>query len=463
MKQLQVYFVASVLFLFTLIFASLVLLSLRSNNQDLLSMTILILSVIFIAQGLFTLQWMLFAWNNQKDTKKFKAPDKYEKPFVPFTVLLPARHEEHVIEDTINSFTKVNYPEDLLEVLVIIRNDDEKTLQKAKQAIAATGKKWIKLITFSDTPITKPHSLNIGLQYASHPFLTIFDAEDEPHPDIFNAVNTVILNEKVEVIQSGVCLMNAESSWYATLNVLEYYFWFKSGLPYFTHKAKATPLGGNTVFFKTIWLRAIGGWDENCLTEDAYIGIKLSSKGAKIKVIYDESLVTKEEAPSTIADFLRQRTRWNQGFLQVYAKGDWTKLPTFKKKAFISYILLSPIIQSVLFLYLPLSLYLAIMPNSSILFALISAVPGYLLLFQIVVNLCGLYFFSKVFKKHIKISTYLKVIVFFYPYQILLSYAAARAVYRILFKNISWEKTTHLNIHRAATALESLPVNSRAL
>ena len=41
-----------------------------------------------------------------------------------------------------------------------------------------------------------------------------------------------MLDEGVEVVQCGVQLMNYESNWYSMLNVLEYFFWFKSRLHY---------------------------------------------------------------------------------------------------------------------------------------------------------------------------------------------------------------------------------------
>jgi hypothetical protein len=41
-----------------------------------------------------------------------------------------------------------------------------------------------------------------------------------------------MVDEGVKVVQAGVQLMNYTSRWYSTLNVLEYFFWFKSRLHY---------------------------------------------------------------------------------------------------------------------------------------------------------------------------------------------------------------------------------------
>ena len=124
--------------------------------------------------------------------------------------------------------------------------------------------------------------------------VTIFDAEDDIHPEIFNVINTVLLNEEVSVVQGGVQLMNYQSKWYSVLNVLEYFFWFKSRLHYHA-RLGMTPLGGNTVFFTRDVLQRVGGWDEQDLTEDADIGIRISLLGEQMRVIYDDRYVTREE------------------------------------------------------------------------------------------------------------------------------------------------------------------------
>jgi len=45
------------------------------------------------------------------------------------------------------------------------------------------------------------------------------------------------------------------------------------------------PLGGNTVFLRRDLLEQIGGWDQDCLTEDADVGIRLSTTGVPIRVL----------------------------------------------------------------------------------------------------------------------------------------------------------------------------------
>ena len=69
------------------------------------------------------------------------------------------------------------------------------------------------------------------------------------------------------------------------------------------------PLGGNTVFMKRSLIERVGGWDEQCLMEDADIGIQFSALGERIRVVYDPRHVTREETPGRRRVVVRRRTR----------------------------------------------------------------------------------------------------------------------------------------------------------
>jgi cellulose synthase/poly-beta-1,6-N-acetylglucosamine synthase-like glycosyltransferase len=293
------------------------------------------------------------------------------------------------------------------------------------------------------------------LRASTKDVVTVFDAEDQPHPDLYHIINTVMLRDGADVVQSGVQLMNFRSTWFAALNCLEYFFWFKSGLHAFTRALGVTPLGGNTVFIKRHWLDKIGGWDDQCLTEDADVGLRLTALGAKIQIVYDEQHVTQEETPATAESFIKQRTRWNQGFYEIFFKGDWLKLPLLKQKLTALYILLNSLLQAGVVLYAPVGLYVALTQRISVPIALISYLPIFMLLVQAVVNLVGLREFAAAYKFKLPFGFSLKMALVYYPYQLMLALAAFRAVGRFLARKNAWEKTTHANLHR-----QPLPANA---
>ncbi len=420
-----------------------------ADRPEVATIAILLMVLILIPQGIFTIYWMTYTWNNPAAADLYRSPKEFVTPQFSFTAMLPARHEESVIKDTIRAVDRIDYPDHLKEILILIRDeDDDETIRAANEAIQELGKTNIRLITFTDGPRNKPNGLNKGLAVASNDVVCIFDAEDEPHPDIYNIINTVMIRDEADVVQSGVQLMNFRSSWFSVFNVLEYFFWFKSGLHAFTRQFQVTPLGGNTVFFKRHWLERLGGWDEQCLTEDADVGLRLTQLGAKIQIVYEAEHATREETPDTVESFIKQRTRWVQGFYQIFFKWDWARLPTMKQKIVALYILLNSLLQALMIFFIPVGLFIALTQRVEVPIALISYIPIYILLLQLITSLIGIREFAAAYGERLPMFFTLRMIIYYYPYQLLLSIAAFRAVIRFLMREQAWEKTAHSNLHR---------------
>jgi cellulose synthase/poly-beta-1,6-N-acetylglucosamine synthase-like glycosyltransferase len=409
------------------------------------------ISLALAAQSGYSAALMLYAWEDAEKLRKNRVPDSFEPPTKSFTIMLPARNEEAVIKETIQRTVDLNYPRELVQILVVIDAGDIGTIAEVNTKLVelrAQGIERVRLITFDDPPINKPHGLNVALRSTAGDVVTIFDAEDEPHADILQVVNTVMLREDAEVIQCGVQLMNYQDRWFSALNVLEYMFWFKSRMHYHA-QVGMVPLGGNTVFLKREMLDRTGGWDQECLTEDADIGIRLSADGGmRFRAIYDDRYITREETPPTVGQFIKQRTRWNQGFLQVLGKRDWLRLPNWRQRALALYTLAFPLIQALTMIYLPFSLWLTFFGKLPVLVALISALPAYVLVVQIVISVLGLYEFTSIHRLKPAWHSPLWLVFGYLPYQWMLGFAALRAVWRHLRGMNNWEKTRHIGAHR---------------
>jgi cellulose synthase/poly-beta-1,6-N-acetylglucosamine synthase-like glycosyltransferase len=409
---------------------------------------LVLISILATVQSGHTLYLTLWTWDRPPDESR--APEQFEPPRLSFTIMLPARHEEAVIAGTIERVVKANYPTKLLQVFVICSADDEGTISEAEAKIVRLSRDErcdASVVVFDDGPINKPHGLNAALPHATHDVVTIFDAEDDIHPDIFNVVNTVMMQERVKVVQAGVQLMNFNSTWYSALNVLEYFFWFKSRLHYHA-RAGCVPLGGNTVFFDRELIADIGGWDEQNLTEDADIGLRLSATGERIRVVYDDRYVTKEETPPTLQHFIKQRTRWSQGFMQTLMKGTWRKLPTRKQRWLTAYTLVFPIVQAFLGAYIVLSLLTIVAFKTPVWIAIITYLPVLMLLGHLLTAIVGLQEFARAHDLETSGDDALHLALAWIPYQLVLAYASFRALGRQLRGITNWEKTQHVGAHR---------------
>ena len=277
----------------------------------------------------------------------------------------------------------------------------------------------------------------------------MFDAEDEVDIRLLRQVDTCFRRTDAHVVQGGVQLMNFRTSWWSLRNCLEYFFWFRSRL-HLHAVHRFIPLGGNTVFVRTAVLRAVDGWDPECLAEDCELGVRLSALGATVAVAYEPDLVTREETPGSLGALFKQRTRWNQGFLQVLRKGEWRRLPR-RQRMLARYTLAMPFLQAFAGVAIPLSVASMLWMRVPVTIALISFLPAVPTLATIAFEVAGLRDFCRLYFVRPRASDYARLLIGTFFYQLVLAGASVRAVLRELVGARGWEKTAHVGAHRADT------------
>lgn len=404
----------------------------------------LLLSIALFAVALATLWWMLHAWRTPDAMAATSFPAGSERPALSFSLIVPARHEEAVLAATLDQLAHLDHPD--YEVVVVTGHDDAATAAVAQEA----ARRWpqrIRTVTDHSWPKNKPKALNTALSRCRGQIVGVFDAEDEVHPRLLRQVDRTFRASGAHVVQGGVQLMNYRSSWYALRNCLEYFFWFRSRLHLHAHH-RFIPLGGNTVFVRTDVLRSVGGWDDGCLAEDCELGVRLSALGARVAVAYDPHVVTREETPESLRGLLKQRTRWNQGFLQVLRKGEWRRLPTASQRWLARYTLAMPFLQAFTGLVIPVSIATMVSAKVPVGLALVSFLPAIPTLGTLAFEVAGLREFGRMYYSRPRLRDYLRLVVGLFPYQVLLAGAAVRAVGRELVGQRGWEKTSHVGAHR---------------
>lgn len=403
------------------------------------------ITTFFLAIALTTLRWMIHGWSTPERALDRVIGDGTTEPIHSFSLIVAARDEAAVLGETLLRLADQTHPR--VEIIAVVGADDRPTLEVAE---AAARLRPDRIVVVHDTSevASKPASLNSGLAACSGDIVGVFDAEDDVAPGLLVAIDGELQRTNAHIIQSGVQLMNLDSRWFATRNVLEYYFHFGSRLHHHANQA-FIPLGGNTVFIRRSVLELVNGWDTDCLAEDCELGIRLSVRGARTVAVYQPDLVTREEAPTDLRTFVRQRTRWDQGFMQVLRKGEWRRLPERSQRMAACWMLAMPFIQATAIPLGIVQIGLAATLDVPIGLALYAFTPLALTVLTIMVELAGLHEFTDTFDIRLRPSRYLAVIVGFVPYNLLLTWAAGRATIRELRGRRGWEKTSHTGAHRS--------------
>ncbi len=411
-----------------------------------MSVVIVVLSVLVGGIATITLWWTVHAWRTPETLAgtRFAKPDSDHE--LSFSLLLPARHEEAVLAHTVARMLESTHTD--YEVVVIVGHDDPGTTAVAER-LARQRPDRVRVVVDHHPKKNKPRALNTALPTCRGEIVGVFDAEDVVHPELLHHVDHAFSTTGADVVQGGVQLINYHSSWYSLRNCLEYFFYFRSRLHLHAEKG-FIPLGGNTVFVRTDVLRAANGWDGSCLAEDCDLGVRLSSRGAKVIVAYDSSIVTREETPHSVAALLKQRTRWHQGFLQVYRKGEWRRLPGFGQRMLARYTLTGPFLQAFSGAVIPVGAAIAVFAEVPVFVALLSFVPVVPMVANLVFQVVGLRDFGLQYGLRIRWHHYVRLVAGAFPYGVVLAAAALRAVWREYTGKRNWELTAHRGAHLTA-------------
>lgn len=231
-----------------------------------------------------------------------------------YTVAVPLYREEAVLPQLVAALTALDYPHAKLEILLLTEADDP-GLAAALQAMALPPC-FAVLVMPPGRPRTKPRALNLALLEAKGELFAIFDAEDIPDPQQLRMAAARFRRAPAELacLQAHLVIDHAGEGLLPALFALEYAGLFEVLNPGLLRYGLPIMLGGTSNHFRTEAVRAVGGWDAWNVTEDADLGLRLVRAGYRIG---DLPSRTREEAPLTIAAWLKQRSRWIKGYMQT--------------------------------------------------------------------------------------------------------------------------------------------------
>jgi cellulose synthase/poly-beta-1,6-N-acetylglucosamine synthase-like glycosyltransferase len=244
-----------------------------------------------------------------------------------FAVLIPAHNEENVISNLLDSIDMLDYPEDLYDVFVICDHCSDKT----KEIVSNYD---VGLLEYNDRfPSNKARALNRAIddilrERDIYDAFCYFDADSLVHPDFLKAM-AGYLSSGAKVIQAQQLPKNPDESFLSVI--------ISSG-QFITNKFFQKPknmlglsatLHGKGMCFDTDTVKRFR-WDENCLTEDLEMQMRLIENG--IRIYWSEKAIVFDEEPIMIRQYLMRSIRWTRGSLDTAKKHASNLFKLFFKK-----------------------------------------------------------------------------------------------------------------------------------
>jgi cellulose synthase/poly-beta-1,6-N-acetylglucosamine synthase-like glycosyltransferase len=378
-----------------------------------------------------------------------------------YTVICALYRETATVADLVAAIRALDYPREKLDVKFVLEADDRDTRGALDRL--NLGPPFEIIIAPPVGPRTKPKALNAALPFARGAYTVVYDAEDVPEPDqLRRALETFRQGgTRLACVQASLTIDNTDDNWLARMFTANYAGQFDVFLRGLAVLQLPFPLGGSSNHFRTAVLRKAGGWDPYNVTEDADLGIRLYRLGYRAAVI---SSTTYEEAPARLVPWLKQRTRWYKGWMQTWIVHmrrpqrllrELTPAGAIALQIFFAANVLAALIHPLFMAGLAYTLYAlpapwanTVMATAAPIFAT-SLISGYAS--TIVLDVIGLRRRGLLGQAWVLVLTPL--------HWLLLSLAAWRAIFQLLYDPQRWEKTEHglAKTSRAARLRRSRP------
>jgi len=303
-------------------------------------MTVLELDLSFLFVVAVILIWFMIGYqfvltvfgylNYIKSLREKARIDGMEFEYPSCSILIPAHNEEKVIGRTLESMLNITYPKDRLRI-VVINDGSTDTTKDIIERFAAIDRR----VELLDVPRGKggkgkSRALNLGMRSIRSDVIAVYDADNTPEPDALRyLVAQLLLHKELGAVLGKFRTVNKNQNLltrFINIETLSFQSMLQAGR-WQLHNIASLP-GTNYVMWR--WLiERMNGWDEEALTEDSELSIRIYQEGYKVKFV--PYAITYEQEPQTWGAWLKQRTRWVRG--NNYVIGKFLKhIPRFRSK-----------------------------------------------------------------------------------------------------------------------------------
>lgn len=270
-------------------------------------------------------------------TRKFKeTPNKHK-----YAILIPARNEEKVIGNLIDSIRANDYPQELITIFVVADNCTDGTARVAREKGAVCYER------FDEEHRTKGFALqflmnNIKRDYGSVEAFEgyfLFDADNLLKQDYLTRMNEAF-DSGERVVTAYRASKNFSDNWISASYAIHWLRTVRNENRARSLLRLASRIQGSGCLVGSEVIP--DGWNFTTLTEDRELSAAAVVKGYKIS--YNHDAIFYDEQPIDLKIALRQRLRWAKGHIQALVKLGgklFVNIFKFDRMSFISFDMLT--------------------------------------------------------------------------------------------------------------------------
>jgi len=264
---------------------------------------VLIMLYISVYIGLVATTFYAIGYHSDKKAVKQIFTDD-ELPKV--SVIIPAWNEAKSIAKTIKSIIASDYPKGKLEILVIDDGSKDNTLAIAKKFKS----KMVKV--YAKKNGGKGSALNYGIDRCTGEVIFTMDADSMAEPQCIKNMTKYFKNPEVMSVTPSMLIYKPKGI-LQRVQQAEYLFGLFIRKAFTSINAIHVTPGAFSAYRKTFFDK-YGGYDEETLSEDLEIALRIQSKGYTIEYSPEAPVYT--IAPNKFKPLLIQRRRWYTGLMK---------------------------------------------------------------------------------------------------------------------------------------------------
>lgn len=271
------------------------------------------MEIFFIVCSILYFLLHLFLYYGLTRSMRLKKSNEDELPSI--SVIVAGRNEEKNIVSCIRSLTKLNYPEDLLEVILVNDNSTDNTFQLMKEA--SKNHSFIKVInsqkSISGNLKGKANAIDNAIAISKGKIIVSTDADCEVNPDW--ALNTVKYYNESSGMVCGFTVIKNKNSLFAKLQCIDWLYLLTLASSSAGLNMILSCIGNNLSFSKKAY-ESSGGYSSInfSVTEDLALMRKINS-GKKFKVLFpvDKKNLVSTLPCNNLSELFSQKRRWFRG------------------------------------------------------------------------------------------------------------------------------------------------------
>lgn len=225
------------------------------------------------------------------------------------------REPVDVVSATLHRLAAVNY--EAFEVIIVDNNTPEQQLWRPIEALSK--QLGFRFFHLEQWPGYKAGALNFAMKMTSAgaDYIAVLDADYLVEPDFLTELLARFSNPAVAFVQAPQDYRYDRGSAYQASCYFAYRYFFDVSMTARKRMDSIIFVGTMGIIRKSVLVES-GGWDEQCLTEDAEMGLRVAAHGyvgSFVNTSYGRGVM-----PLDYPSLRRQRYRWAFGGAQMFRK-----------------------------------------------------------------------------------------------------------------------------------------------